>query len=133
MNYKNWEVAPPRLGSVTGRFKLGGKWFAVDTAGHLINMLIAGSFSVVDHRRFINNIRVKFSQFRLDSANIVEYSSFDRTKVWHSYYDYETALYVYIGYCKWFRLPVNVWAVWLWILALKSLRREIPRLLTHGI
>jgi hypothetical protein len=90
---------------VTGYFELDGAQYYVAVAGHLVNMIIASAYYVVDVDRWLDTIFANAKK-PYDRDDLEEIRS--RGKTWHSFVDYFLAVVTCENMVKLFDLPVSI-------------------------
>ena len=105
---------------VNGHAILEGRKVYLSVSGHVINLLIASSFTTIDINRYMKTVESNI----LTSRSVVQYmKKFNYltgrnllsergwkyyTKLWHNYYDYYYAIIVYISLCRVLKIELNV-------------------------
>jgi hypothetical protein len=102
---------------MTGVILVNGEEIEVYTSGHLINMLITSTIFPIDilayleYARINSQIMVKASYVRnafMECENCgLEYRDEDDLGLWHTYYDYESAILAYPTVAIAYGMPVN--------------------------
>jgi hypothetical protein len=107
-----------RVGRVSGA-NVRSPRMVISVSGHILNMLLYGSFSIHDWRRtmdaILTNVMVVSNQLskhervkmvRLDKSGRTVENFGQQDKLWHNYYDFYCGVAAYIVYARQLRLPV---------------------------
>jgi hypothetical protein len=142
MSYK---VTVLRHSKLTGILSYDKKNFIIATAGHMIGMLLAGSCGLVDLNRYLDTIEgnlIAYSDPKSQSRRLMKtlgpkgllaetnYKHWDH--LWHSYWDWYTAVATYLFMCKRLKLKVNMIGILLVFKRLRKLRLRYPKIYDNG-